>query len=215
MIRTLITVPYEFARLPLVILESALSTRLPGTSPARLTLDRAIGSVDRAAGALIGDREIAKRGSDRVAHVAKVRAAARLEQQATSLREQADETALTGTRQAAQKRRAVQSRARSGLDEAAVKEARGKQRAKATAVQTASARKAAADHRAADVTATVERRKQRVNTAADAQKRAAQGRTKAVTAAARESKQRAGEARADAERLGDLAAARKRTPKQG
>lgn len=215
MIRTLITVPFELARLPLLILESALSIRLPRTSPARLMLDRAIGSVDRAGGALIGDREIAKRGSDRVKHVAKVRAAARLEQQATTLRERARETAATGTQQAARKRQAARSRAVSGLDEAAVAEARGKQRAKATAAKTASARKAAADDRAASTTASIEQRQERVNTAAETRKRAAQQRVKTEAAAARESKKRAREARADAERLSDLTAARKRTRNQG
>ena len=47
-----------------------------------MTLDRAIGSADKVAGALIGDRVIAKRGTDRIEHSDKVRTAARLEHEA-------------------------------------------------------------------------------------------------------------------------------------
>ena len=82
MIRTLIAVPYDLARLPLVIIDNSLSRRLSETSGARMTLGRAIGSADKVAGALIGDRVIAKRGTDRIEHSDKVRTAARLEQEA-------------------------------------------------------------------------------------------------------------------------------------
>ena len=155
MIRTLIAVPYELARLPLVIIDNSLSRRLSETSGARMTLDRAIGSADKVAGALIGDRVIAKRGTDRIEHSDKVRTAVRLEHEAATRREQARATVVGGTRKAAHKRQAAQARAVSGLDEADVAEARGKQQAKATAAKTASARKAAADKRAASSTTTV------------------------------------------------------------
>jgi hypothetical protein len=214
MIRTLITVPYELARLPLLIIDNGLSTRLSETSPARLTLDRAIGSADKVAGALIRDREIAKRGADRIEHVDRIRTAARLEQDAATRREQAHDASVAGIQRAAQKRRAAQDRATSGLQEADVAEARGVQQAKATAAKTASAKKAAADRRTAQKTAAVEQRKQRVDATAEKKKQAVQRAAKKEIASARETKQSAAEARADAERLSDLAAAKKADRKQ-
>ena len=209
MIRTLITVPYELARLPLVVIDNSLLSRLSETSSARMTFNRAIGSADKVAGALIGDRAIAKRGTDRIEHSAKARSAARLEREAATRREQAQEAVSRGTEQAAEKREAAQARAASGLEEADVAEARGKQQAKAAAAKTASAKKAVADKRADDRSATADQRKQRVTTAAEAKKRSAQQRAKTEIAEAGETKQSAAEARADADRLSDLTAAKK------
>jgi hypothetical protein len=214
MIRTLIAAPYELARLPLVIIDKSLASRLPEASGARLTLNRAIGSADKVAGALIGDREIAKRGTDRIEHSDKVRTAARLEQEAATRRSQARETATTGTQKAVQKRQAAQARAVSGLEEADVAEARGKQQAKATAAKTATAKKAAANKRAANSATTVQQRKERVTTAAEAKNGATQRRAKAEIGTARQAKKSAAEARAAAGHLRDLTAAKKAARKQ-
>jgi hypothetical protein len=196
MIRTLIAMPYEIARLPLVIVDNSLTRRLPETSVARMTLDRTIGSADKLAGALIGDRVLAKRGSDRIGHAEKVRTAARLEQEAAQKRQQAEERAVAG------------------LDEADVAEARGRQQAKAAAARTASAKQAAADQRAEERLSVVEQRKKRVETAAQAKKRAAQQRARAELEEARETRESAAEARQDAERLDDLVEAKKAARKE-
>ncbi|MCW2842634.1 MAG: hypothetical protein JWN22_550, partial [Nocardioides sp.] len=66
MISRLITLPYELARLPLLVVDSTLSDRLPETSGPRVTLDRTIGSADKIAGALLGNRDLARRGADRL-----------------------------------------------------------------------------------------------------------------------------------------------------
>jgi hypothetical protein len=214
MIRMLIAVPYDLARLPLVIIDNSLSRRLSETSGARMTLDRAIGSVDKVVGALIGDPEIAKRGTDRIDHSDRVRTAARLEQEAATRREQARETATSGTHRAAQKRQAARARAVSALEEADAAEARGKQQATAAALKAASTKKAAADKRAATSTATIEQRKERLTTTAEARKRAAQRKAKTQTSDARETKLTAIQTRADAQRIGDLAAAKKAARKK-
>jgi hypothetical protein len=195
MIRTLIAMPYEIARLPLVIVDNSLTRRLPETSVARMTLDRTIGSADKLAGTLIGDRVLAKRGTDRIDHAEKVRTAARLEQEAEQKREQAKERAV------------------SGLDEADVAEARGKHQAKAAATRTASAKQAAADKRAEERVSVVEQRKERVETAAQSKKRAAQQRAQAELETARETRVSAAETRQDAERLDDLVEAKKASRK--
>ncbi len=215
MISALITLPYELARLPLVIVDNRLSNRLPETSGPRVALDRAIGSADKLAGTLLGNRDIAKRGADRIERSDKLLSAARLEQEAATRREQARETAADGRQEAAQKRKAAQDRAASGIEEADAAEARGKQEAKAKAVKTASAKKQAADQRAASRTATVKKRQGRAETAAEAKKQAAQRKAKAELDDARETKQSAAEARADAERLSDLTEAKKQERKQG
>jgi hypothetical protein len=215
MISTLIALPYELARLPLVIVDHRLSDKLPETSGPRVTLDRAIGSADKLAGALLGNRDIAKRGAERIDRSDKLLTAARLEQEAATRREQARETATAGRREAAQMRKAAQDRAASGLNEADAAEARGQREARAKAARSASAKKAAADQRAASRTATVEKRKQRADSGAEAKKQAAQREAKAELDDARETRQSAAEARVDAERLSDLTEAKKHERKQG
>jgi hypothetical protein len=215
MIRTLIAMPYELARLPLVIIDNSLSRRLPETSAARMTVDRAIGSADLVAGALIHDRVIAKRGTDRIGHADKIRKVARLEHEAGVRRKQARQAAVVGTENAAEKRQSAQARAVSGLAEAEAAEARGTQQARATAVRTASATKAAADKRAASSTEAVQQRKRRVASSTAAKKSVAQRRAKAEIGTASEAKKSAAEARADAARVRNLAAAKKAERKQG
>ena len=131
MISTLIALPYELARLPPRARRQRLADRLPETSGPRVTLDRAIGSADKVAGALLRNRDIARRGADRLERSDKLADGGPAREEAAARREQARETAAAGRRQAAQKRKAAQDRAASGLDEADAAEARGKQEAKA------------------------------------------------------------------------------------
>lgn len=214
MISTIVSLPYELARLPLVVVDKSLSDRLAEDSPARATLDRVIGSADKMAGAVLRNPDLTQRGADRIERSDKLATAARLEQEATERREQARETAAAGRQEAARKRKAAQKKVTSGLDEADVAEARGKQQAKAKAAKTAAAKKSAADQRAAQRTATAEQRKKRVESAAESKKQAAQREAKDELAEARETKQSAAEARADAERLSELTEAKKQDRKQ-
>ena len=124
MISTLIALPYELARLPVVIVDQNLSDRLPESSGPRLGLDRAIGSADKLAGALLGNRAIARRGADRLERSDKLVTAARLELEAEARREQAQQVAAVGRRQAAAKRRAARSRVAASLEAAGTAEAR-------------------------------------------------------------------------------------------
>ena len=213
MISTLISAPYKLARLPLVLVDSSLASRLPEDSVPRVTLDRALGSADRLAGTLLGDREIAQSGADRLERSRKLVTAARLEKEAAARREQARETLTEGREEAAAKREAAADRVVSGLDEAEALEARAKREAKVKAQQRASAKKKAADQKASNRTATVEQRKARVESAAEAKRKAAARKAKAELDDARETKQAAAQERADAERLSELAEAKKRKRK--
>jgi hypothetical protein len=214
MIRDLLTVPYELARLPLAIVDDRVVARLPETSVPRVTLDRALGSADKLAGTLLGSPDIAQRGADRLERSSKLRTATRLEEEAEARREQAQETAATGRSEAAEKRKAAQDRAVTGLDEAAETEARGKQQAKASAKRTASAKKTAADERAAGRTDTIEQRQGSVESAAEAKKRAAQREAKDELKDARETAESATEARTDADRLEELTEVKKEQRQQ-
>lgn len=213
-ISTFITAPYKLARLPLVLIDNTLSERLPETSAPRVTLDRALGSADKLAGALLRDDEIAKSGAERIERSEKLVTAARLEQQADAKRVQARETLTEGRQVASQKRKAATDRVVTGLDEADAVEARGKQEAKAKAQKAAAAKKSAARKRAASRASTVEQRKTRVETAAEAKKKAAQRKAQAELDDARKTKQSAAQARADAERLSELTEAKKQERKQ-
>lgn len=214
MFKKLIALPYELARLPLTVADRQLAARLPETSLPRLTLDRTLGSADRVAGAVLRNPGLAARGSERLDRAATLGTAARLEHEAEARREQARATAAAGREEAAAQRQAAQDHAESGLDEAATTEARGKQRAKATARKAAATRKAVADERAETLEAAAEQRQKRAATAARTKKQAAQKGAKQELAEARRNKEHADAARADAERLEDLAEAKKRKRRQ-
>ena len=209
MIKNLIALPYELARLPLAVADQQLADRLPETSVPRLTMDRTLGSAATVAGAVLRNRDIADRGAERLERSGKLTKAARLEQEAELRREQARSAAESGQEEAAAKRQAAQERAEKGLDEAATAEARGKQQAKATARKSAAAKKSAADQKAQSREAAAEQRQERAEATAEAKKKAAQQEAKAELDEARQDKQEADEARADAERLSELTEAKK------
>ena len=89
MISTLIALPYQLARLPLVVIDRRLADRLPATSGPRVGLDLAIGSADKVAGALLRNDDIARRGAERLERGDKLVTVTRLEQEAETRREQA------------------------------------------------------------------------------------------------------------------------------
>ncbi len=215
MISTFLTLPYELARLPLVVVGDSVSERLPETSVARVTLDRAIGSADKLAGTVLRNRDILERGTQRLERSEQLLAAARLQQDAAARREQARESAAAGRQEAAEKRRTAQDHAASGLDRADAVEAQGKQEAEAKAAKAAAAKKKAADQRAASRAATAERRKAGVDAAAEAKKQTAQREAKTKLDDAQETKESAEAARADADRLSDLTETKKQERKQG
>jgi hypothetical protein len=213
-ISTLIALPYKLVRLPLTIVDETLSDRLSEASVPRLTLDRTIGSADKLAGAILRNRQIADRGTDRLERSGRLRTAALREEEAAATRERARETAATGRREAAQMREAAEKRVTTGLQEADETEARGKQEAKAKATQAAAAKKAAADKRAATRTSAVEQRKRQVESAAAAKKKAAQRKAKSQLEDARGARKTAAAKRADADRLEDLTKAKQEQRKQ-
>lgn len=214
MINTLIALPYELARLPLTVVDKTLAGRMGETSAPRVTFDRAIGSADKLAGAILSNRNLAQRGAKRLERSDKLVTAVRLEQEAEVSRAKAAQRLASGRAEAARKRQQAKDKAASGLAEADAAEARAKQEAKTKATRSAAAKKAAADKRAATKTATAKQRKANATRAAEAKKTAAQRSSKDELKDARETEQSAAEARADADRLSDLADAKKQERKQ-
>ncbi len=214
-ISTLISYPYELARLPLVLLDRRLSQLLPETSRPKVVLDTVIGSADKLAGAVLSNADIAQRGTDRVERSEALRAADRLETEAATRRQQAASKAAAGRERAAEKRTAAQDRAASGLDRADEVEARGKQQAETEAARLAEGKKAAARTRASGRTAAVEQKTKQVTSVANARKNAQQRRPKSELAEARRTEQDAAEAKADADRLSALTRAKKQQRTQG
>lgn len=213
MISTLVAIPYEIARLPLTVVDSTLADRLPETSAPRVTFDRALGSADRIAGRLTGNRSLARRGAERLDRLEKRVAAVRLEQEASAKRDRAGETVREGRQEAAQKREQAQDRLASAPAKAEAAELRLKKQAKERARGTATVQKVSADERAVKVVETAEQQEKRRKAAADARKKAAQRRAQAKAEAAREIEESAEEKRAEAERLEDLAETRKQERK--
>jgi hypothetical protein len=213
MLSTLISLPYEIARKPLALVDDSLEDRLPETSLPKVTLDRAIGQADRIAGTLLRNREIARRGAERIDRTEKLLTAARLEKQAAAERQLADDTGRNGRQQAAQLREAAEKHVSRGLQEADETEAAGKREARAEAARTAAAKKAAAAEKAQAREAAAEQRKNQQANAAEARKMAAQRSAAKKAERAAESRKAAASQRADAERLEELTEAKKQDRK--
>ncbi len=214
MIDKLIALPYELARLPIGIVDKAVSGTLPADSLPRTTFDRALGSADKVAGTVLRNHDLAARGADRLDRAERLRTAAQLEDLAGNARQDADEKSAAAQQEAARKRSAAADRVTSGLREADKVEARGKQQAQAKASKAASQKQAAAEQRAESRAASAEQRKDSVESAAQGKKKAALRDAKSELDEAREDKQAATETRGDAERLSDLAEAKQEQRKQ-
>lgn len=205
----LTSLPYELARLPWTLVDSALADRLPQTSRPRVVLDRALGSADRVAGSVLHDRGLAQRGADRLDRSTKLLAAERLEQEAAARREQAEQTETALTREAERKRKAAEDRAEAGLEEADAVEAQRTREATARAASGAAAKKASADELAARRRAAAEERKRGAEQVAESGKRAVQREVEVEVDEASEAKRTAQQARRDADRLDDIVDAKK------
>ena len=209
MISTLISLPYELTRRPLVAVGDGLAGRLREDAAPRVYLDKAIGSADRLAGALLHNGKIAQRGTDRLERSAGLAQAATLERKAEAKRDQARTTQAAGRRKAEDQRQAAEEKLAHGLDEADAVEAQGKRDARAAATKTASAKKAAANQQASTKKSAADQRRARAEKAASAKEKAAQRQASAELEEARDNQETAADARKDANRLKDLTEAKK------
>lgn len=215
MISTLISLPYELTRRPLVAVGEGLTGRLPEDAAPRLYLDKAIGSADRLAGSLLHNDEIARRGTDRLERSAGLAKAATLERKAETKRAQARETQAAGRKKAESQRTAAQETLTHGLDEADAVEAQAKRDARAAATKAASAKKAAANREASAKKSAADQRRARADQVASAKEKSAQRRAASELEEARDNQSAAADARKDADRLEELTEAKKAERRQG
>lgn len=213
MINTLIALPYEIARKPLALVDDQLEGRVSDTALPKVALDRALGRADKVAGSLLRNRDIARRGAERIDRTEKLLAAARLEEQAASERRLARDTGRSGRQQASQLREAAEKRVSQGLQEADEVESAGKREARVEAKQTAAAKQTEATRKAQARARAVEQRENQQKNAAEAKKMAAQRSAAQKSERAAASRKAATAKRADAERLEDLTEAKKQQRK--
>lgn len=209
MISTLISLPYEIARRPLVAVGEGLTGRLREDTAPRVIVEKAIGSADWLAGNLLGNPAIARRGVDRLGRSAGLAEAATLERRAEAKRDAARSTQEAGRRQARQQHEEAQETVARGLDEADAVEAQGKRNARAAATKSATAKKTAADQEAARRKSAAEQRRARADQVASATERVAQHQASSELEEARSEEAAATAARKDADRLEDLTDAKK------
>jgi hypothetical protein len=119
---------YRITRLPMQLIENQVAARLKEDAPARLFLERSIGTIDSTVGGLLGDAEVGRRGAALVERSDTLKRAAELDATAKKKRRQADAEFA-----------AVRDEAVSDINSAR----------KATAQQTAEARVAAEDQKRA------------------------------------------------------------------
>lgn len=214
MITTLISLPYEIARRPVVAVGGGLTGLLPESAPPRVAFEKAVGSADQLAGLLLRNGEIAQRGADRLERSARLAAAAKLERKAATKKANARDTLEAGHEKAERERERAEETLVEGLEEADAVELQAKRDARAAARKAAAEKKTAADREASAKRSSAQQRRTRTARSAAAQEKTAQHRASAEIKEARENQQAAAEARKDADRLEELTETKKTERKQ-
>jgi hypothetical protein len=209
--RSLLTVPYQLTRTPLVLVDVQLARRLPEDSRPRLLLDRVLGSYDQLAGRLLDDPHLAQRGVDRVQRSGKLANAVALEREAAQRREAAETIAAAGQRQAAETAQQAQDRLDGGLEEAETTERDEKRAAAADARAAAARKKKQAGQRTARRLASVEQKVNRAETVANTRTANAQKTAKAKLDDAAGERAKARAKRDDADQLAHLTTAKRQS----
>ena len=207
--RTILRPPYLATRLPITVLDKTVVRRLPQDSPPRIALDRAIGSFDQAAGRLLADDAIVRRGTDRIERASKLTEAITLEQDAERKRETASAKAEQGKRAAAEKAQQAKDRAQDGLAEAERTEREGKERAAAAARDLAAKKKKQAEARKQQRVDAIEHGLENVEAEVDTTLTKAQQKAKDKLDAAARTRDAAADNRDQADRLGALTDAKR------
>ena len=207
--RTILRPPYLVARLPITVLDKTVVRRLRQDSPPRIALDRVIGSFDQAAGRLLADDAVVRRGTDRIERASKLTEAITLEQDAERKRETASVKAEQGKRAAAEKTQQAKDRAQEGLAEAERTEREGKERAAAAARDLAAKKKKQAEARKQRRVDAIEHGLENVEAEVDTTLTKAQQKAKDKLDAAARTREAAADNRDQADRLGALTDAKR------
>lgn len=207
--RTLFALPYEAARTPLIVLNVALANRLAPDAAPRLAFERILGSLDENAGRLLGSPRIEHRGTRVRDRADKLARAVQLEQDADARRSAATDKAAEAEHRAQNLRSKAQRRHRDGLSDAAQTEAKETRAATAKAQTRQAKATEQADARAAAKLKQVEARRAAAENRARTQEAKATARAATKLNDAEAKRAEARKRRADANQLGQLAAAKR------
>lgn len=211
--RALLRLPYQAARAPLAVVDTKLVKRLPADSRPRLAFERMIGSIDLAAGRLLDDRGVEKRGAAVRERADTLGHAVQLEQDAAQRRTAAADTVEEAEQRASALREDAQRRQREGVQAAVQDEQKAKQAASRRARAQAAATKRQAEARAASRLETVDQQRKQTEAKAATRTSKATAQAKTQLASAAEKKTAARSRRAQADQLGELSTARQQARK--
>ena len=207
--KTLCTAPYKLARLPWTVVDQQVAQRLPADFAPRLVFDRALGSWDQLAGRLLRDGDLAAQGRQRIARSDDLAEAIRLERSAAAHREQAAEVGSAASAKAEEKRTEAAQRFAEGQHEADATERQGKKLATTRARKKAAADQQDIDQLTEQRVTSIQDGLKKVDAVTDAKLRQARHTAAAKIDDAAATADDAASARADADKLSNLSAAKR------
>ena len=209
--KNLLTAPYKLARLPWVVLDQQLASRLRADSAPRLVFDRALGSYDQLAGRVLRDGDLAEQGRERIARSQELAESVALERSADAEREQAAKIADEASARADDKRAEAAQRYRDGVHKADAAERQGKKEATARARSKAKADKDEIDRLTEQRVDSIQDGLKQVDAVTDAKLRQARRAAADDLDDAASTATQARSARAEADELGKLSAEKRAT----
>ena len=103
--RTALRIPYSLARAPLSVLDMYLLRRLPDSSRVRVTFTRGLAGLDAAAGRLVGDPQLERRGDAASEQIDATERADQAAAKADALRADAKQAKQAGANEAKSRRK--------------------------------------------------------------------------------------------------------------
>ncbi len=202
---------YKVVRFPLELFETNVVQTWGTESPGRLAFERALGSIDRVVGNVLGASDLQQRGEAKVQASDDLAHASRLDAEAEAAETRADDKLKTAREVAARERQAAAETADKAAREAREKAEQQKQQAEAEAKQKAAAEKKKSDSVAASRTtkARSAEKKQRDNITKAEKVSAAPA--EAALADAADHQEQAEDKKAEAERIERLFKSEKET----
>jgi hypothetical protein len=211
---TLLRAPYQVARLPLTLVQSQVMPRMSNDSPPRLAFERALGSVDLAAGRLLHDDQLKTNGARLRTRAEDLSEAARLEADAAERKRAAAHTRQHGAQHADQLREQAEQHQVDGVRQTAARIREAKRDASIQVQTQAEKAKQRSQSRAERKLAAARNDRQTAERQAAAREQRAARRAQAGIADAAQQKAHARTRRADAGKLAELASAKNSARKQ-
>jgi hypothetical protein len=202
---------YQFVRFPLQLIEDRVITRMESEAPGRLLYERSFGALDAVVGSVLGDPELAERGSALADRSDVLARAARLDGAATQKEKRADETLTAKRDQALDDLKAVHETKQREVDEASAAADDRKRAAVAEARDEAAGAKQTADEIAARRTKSAEAAKRQEQRRIGATEQAQAAAADAKLRDAQDKRGKAAATRAQADRVEQLAEQEKET----